>query len=152
MSRLLNISTGAAVTVDYSVEYPPKDDYPCGVGEAPISNPVSVVIPAGGSAFQVMETAVNSFGSQYKFTATYFGSLFGYLIDAINGVPCAVTQLPPSVCYWEFYIKFPNGTVTSSSVGVSKYTFNSDGYGMIMRYHDSSHNSVSELSKFKEGL
>ena len=89
--------------------------------------------------------AVSDYGASYKFTATYFGSALGYLIDAINDVPVAVTQLPPSVCYWEFYVKYPNGTEVSSPVGVSSFTFNSSGYGMTMRYHDSAHSMARKL-------
>ena len=144
-----NLTVGADVTVNYSVEYPPEDEYPCGVKQAPLPSSIPIVVLAGSTAFRVMENAVNSYGSSYKFTATYFGSL-GFLIDAINGIPCAVTQLPPSVCYWEFYIKYPNGTEVSSSVGVSSFTFNSDGYGMTMRYHDSAHNRAREMKKLKE--
>lgn len=131
---------GADVTVTYSVEYPPRDEYPCGVKQPPLPNPsVPVLIPAGASAYNVMENAVSDYGASYKFTATYYGSALGYLIDAINDVPVAVTQLPPSVCYWEFYVKYPNGTEVSSAVGVSSFTFNSSGYGITMRYHDSAH-------------
>ena len=82
------------MTVSYSVQYPPRDEYPCGVKQPPIPNPsVPVLIPAGASAYKVMETAVSDYGASYKFTATYFGSALGYLIDAINNVPVAVTQV-----------------------------------------------------------
>ena len=98
-----------------------------------------------------MENAVSDYGASYKFTATYYGSALGYLIDAINDVPVAVTQLPPSVCYWEFYVKYPNGTEVSCDVGVSRFTFNSSGYGMTLRYHDSAHSQarLRQLKKFK---
>lgn len=95
------------------------------------SEPVPVWIPVGGSALQVMEAAANKYGSQYYFTSEYFGgSLHGFMVQTINGVP---GEHDKEKYYWEFLIKSPSGTMTPSSVGISAYHFETDGYGMIMR-------------------
>ena len=140
------------MTVDYSVEYPVNDDshyYTCGVSQPPIPNPVSVEVPAGSSAFDVIENAVNQFGSSYKFTATYYQSM-GYFIEAINNVPYTVTNHPPSRCSWKFIVQYPDGTQEEPDVGVSTFTFNNDGYSMIMRYQDVC--PSNEHKKLKEEL
>lgn len=142
------------VTVEYSVKYLPQDEhyYICGVSQPPIPNPVSVVVPAGSTAFEVIENAVNQFGSSYKFTATYFYSM-GYFINAINDVPYTITNHPPSRCFWKFIVQYPNGTEVAPDVGVSTFTFNSDGYGMIMSYQDVCPGHPSrEPKKLKEEL
>ena len=86
------------VKVNYSVEC--KD--------TPLK-PVSVYIPVGGSALQVMENAANKFGKQYFFTAKYYGSLQGFFIESINGVASD---------NWEFLIKTPDGHVKRPHEGV----------------------------------
>ena len=119
------------VIVNLSVEHPSEDPHLGSVKQAS----VSVVIPAGGTALQVMENAANEYGSPYEFTAKYDGgSLHGFFIDKINGIPSNNTQTPPSDnYYWEFLIRYPNGTVKPSHLGISTYYFDIDGYGMIMR-------------------
>ena len=116
--------------VQYSVDYHTKDQHPGSVKKPP--KPLTVVILTGGTALQVMENAANKHGSPYEFTAKYDGgSLHGFFICTINGIP---SNTPSSDYYWEFLIQFPDGTVKPSSVGVSTYSFNADGYGMIMRF------------------
>ena len=128
----------SGITVQYSVVYPArvKTKYnPCSVETPPIPDqPVSVEIPEGGTALDVMEIAYNS-QHAYKFTATF--SEYGFFVNAINGIPCAVIQSPPSQCFWGFFIQYPNGTVSASNLGVSSYEFTDDGYGMIMCFTDS---------------
>ena len=123
----------AAVTVYYSVNY---QEGPCMDNSPPIPS-INVSIPCGGTAQQVMENAVNypdpDVARMYRFTATYFGSSLGYLVNAINSIPSTLTNESDS-CFWLFLVQTPNGTLLSSNVGISSYTFNSDGYGMIMRY------------------
>lgn len=114
--------------MEYSVEHSCGDE---DVPKAPIK-PVSVVIPARGSALQVMENAANQYGSQYYFTAKYYGgNLQGFDVETINETPSNLT--PTSECYWQFLIRLPNGNVKPSKLGVSSYYFDMDGYGMIMR-------------------
>ena len=128
----------AGVVVEYSVVYPPKlTDYnPCSVETSPIPNqPVTIEVPGSVTAIEVMEKACSVQPAYYKFTATY--STYGFFINAINGIPCAVIQSPPSKCFWGFFIKHPDGTVTASEVGVSSYEFDTDGYGMIMCFTNS---------------
>ena len=115
------------VKVEYSVEYSYEDK---DVAETPIIiKPVTVVIPAGGSALQVMENAAVKHGQQYYFTAKFYGDNLGFNIETINGFPKS-----PSKCYWEFLIRLPDGSVKPSKLGVSSYYFDTDEYGMIMRY------------------
>ena len=96
------------------------------------------MFPCGGTALQVMESAVDypdpDVGRMYRFAATYFGSTFGYIINAINFVPPVIEPLTNESCIWLLLIQTPDGSILSSNVGVSSYTFNDDGYGMIMRY------------------
>lgn len=114
-------SPAKMVEVNYSVE------------NLGTSETVSVWIPAGGSALQVMEAAANKYGSQYYFTSKYFGgSLHGFMAETINGIPDEQDLLKKKY-YWDFLIKSPSGTVTPSSVGISSYHFETNGYGMIMR-------------------
>ena len=112
--------------VEYSVEHSCDD-------EPSAQNAVTVEIPAGGSALQVMEIAADTYGSQYNFTGKYYGgSLEGFDIEKINGFPSDETL--PTQCYWEFLIRFPDGSIKPSKLGVSSYYFDTDGYGMIMRF------------------
>ena len=139
------------MNVDYYVEYPPESEYPCGVSQPPLTNPVQVEIPVGSSAFIVMENAVNVYGASYRFTATYYGSM-GYLIEAINDVPYTVTNHPISRCFWKFIVRYPNGTAVAPDVGVSSFTFNTMGYSMIMSYQDGCSHPEPKLKKVKEEL
>ena len=124
----------AAVTVYYSVNY---QEGPCMDNSPPIPS-INVSIPCGGTAQQVMENAVNypdpDVARMYRFAATYFGSSLGYFVNAINSIPPIIEPLTNESCFWLFLLQTPNGTLLSSNVGISSYTFNSDGYGMIMRY------------------
>lgn len=116
----------------YSVEY---QEGPCRVEEPPLPS-LSVEIPCGGTALQVMENAVDApqVGRMYRFAATYFGSSLGYFINAINSIPPVIEPLTNESCFWYFLIRSPDGTVLPSSVGVSSFTISRNGYGMIMRY------------------
>ena len=119
-----------AVTVSYSVIYPVGRCRDASVTTPPIPS-VNVTIPCGGTALQVMETAVD-IDRSYRFVATYFGSSLGYLINAVNSIPPIIE--PSESCFWLFLIRTPDGEILPSNVGVSSYTFNDDGYGMILRY------------------
>jgi hypothetical protein len=122
----MNAAKTATVKVEYSVQHSCDDD-------PSVQNAVTVELPAGGSALQVMEIAADKYGSQYNFTGKYYGgSLEGFDIEKINGFPSDETQ--PTQCYWEFLIRYPDGSIKPSKLGVSSYYFDTDGYGMIMRF------------------
>ena len=113
---------------EYSVEYS------CDNETSSVPDKVIVELPAGGSALQVMEIAADKYGSQYNFTGKYYvGSLEGFDIEKINGIPS--DQSPLTQCYWEFLIQFPDGSIKPSKLGVSSYYFDTDRYGMIMRFN-----------------
>ena len=116
--------------VEYSVEHSCDDE---SATKPPISQPVTVEIPAGGSALQVMEIAAEKYGSQYNFVGKYYGSSLGFDIEKINGFPSDETQSTEE-CYWEFLIRLPDGSIKPSKLGVSSYYFDTDRYGMIMRF------------------
>ena len=102
-----------------------KVDYKIECKENPVK-PVSVLIPVGGSTLQVMENAANRYGTEYYFTAKYYGKYDGFIIDKINGIAADKTH------YWEFLIKSPDGSIGPPDVGVLIYKFKNPGYGMIM--------------------
>ena len=119
-----------AVTVSYIVTYPVDRCRDVSDTTPPIPS-VNVTIPRGGTALQVMEAAVD-INRSYRFAATYFGSTLGYFINAVNSIPPIIE--PSESCFWLFLIRTPDGEILPSNVGVSSYTFNDDGYGMILRY------------------
>ena len=90
-------------------------------------NPVSVSIPVGGSALQLMEAAANKYGTEFYFTAKYYGKWSGFEIEKINSIPDDESY------YWEFLVKTLDGSIEHPDVGVSAYCFAKPGYGMIMR-------------------
>ena len=108
--------------VEYSI------DYSCGDHTIPMKS-VSMDVPAGSSALQVMEKAANS-DKEIQFTAKYYDddNVLGFDIETINGIPKLASE-----CCWEFLIQFPDGSKKPSRHGVSNYYFDTDGYGMIMR-------------------
>ena len=120
------------MTVSYSVIYPVGPCRDESDTTAPIPS-VNVTIPCGGTALQVMEAAVD-IDRSYRFAATYFGSSLGYFINAVNSIPPIIEPLTNESCFWLFLIRTPDGEIIPSNVGVSSYTFNDDGYGMILRY------------------
>ena len=89
-------------------------------------DPVSVSIPVGGSALQVMEAATNRYGTEYYFTAKYYGKYQGFKVMAIDEIPGDEAQ------YWEFLIKSPNGSIECPEVGVSAYKFSKPECRMTM--------------------
>ena len=147
----LHAGANETVTVKYYVEYPSEDKYLCGVSQEPIPNPVQVVIPADSAAFEAIRNAVDQYGSSYNFTATYYQNT-GYVIDAINNVPYTITHQPPSMCFWKFIVQYPTGSEIPPYEGVSKYTFDSDGFGVIMRYENACPHPNNESKKQKEEL
>ena len=122
----MHVAKTNTVKVEYSVEYSCDN-------ETSVSDKVIVELPAGGSALQVTEIAADKHGSRYNFTGKYYGgSLQGFDIEKINGIPS--DQSPPTQCYWEFLIRFPDGSIKPSKLGVSSYYFDTDGH-MIMQFN-----------------
>ena len=77
-----------------------------------------------------MESAVDEFGSDYRFSATYFGNELGYFIDTINGTSSDAA----SNCFWFIFIKPPNGDEVLSPLGVSNFRIRRSGFAMVWRY------------------
>ena len=119
----------AAVTVSYTVRY---QEGSCGNDSIPAIPSIDVTIPCGGTALRLMEKAADV-DPRYRFTVTYFGGL-GYFTNAINMIPYTINPPASESCYWQFLIETPDGELLRSNFGVSSFTFNSDGYGMIRRY------------------
>ena len=115
MTVLYYSSPAKMVKVEYKIE-----------SKGNLVKPVSVSIPVGGSALQVMENAANRYGTEYYFTAKYYGEYHGFIIDKINGIAGDKTH------YWKFLVKSPDGSIECPDIGVSVYTFKNPGYGMIM--------------------
>ena len=135
------------VTVSYTVRY---QEGSCGNDSIPAIPSINVTIPCGGAALRVMETATDypdsNVARMYRFTATYFGSTLGYFINAINMIPDPINPPASESCFWLFLIETPDGEILRSNFGVSSFTFNGDGYGMIMRY-----TALNESQTFGDG-
>ena len=88
---------------------------------------MTVTIPVGSVAQRVMELAVDQ-NTSYKFSATYYGTKLGYLIDTINGIS---SGKPLS---WSFYYKSPGKHPVKASEGVTHFIIPEDGGTVIFRY------------------
>ena len=71
------------IFVKYAFQSPDENKCPPSTKNDPLA-PITVTIPANGTAQNVLEASVNV-NSAYRFTATYLGSTPGYFVDAING-------------------------------------------------------------------
>ena len=88
--------------------------------------PVTVVIPANGTALNVLEQSVG-ISTYYRFTATYFGPVLGYFINEGTA--------GNDKCTWSFYYQLPGSPgQVPSKVGVSNFRIPSDSYSIFMRY------------------
>ena len=124
----------AMFSSNMAIEYPEPT---CSTATPPPDAAVSIV--QGGTALDVMEQAGNM-GSDYRFSATYFGSDLGFFIDTLNGVSSNVDEN----CFWLYFIMTPNGIIEIADLGVSSYVIPADGYTIIWRYvhpmnHEGSH-------------
>ena len=98
---------------------------------------------------QLPKISTNMFGTMlYNFTATHYQNT-GYVIDAINNVPYTITHQSPSMCFWKFIVQYPTGSEIPPYEGISKYTFDSDGFGVIMRYQSACPPPNDESKKLK---
>ena len=115
----------AMLTTGYTIEF---SDLVCSTATPPESRQVS--IPVGSNALAVMEQAVNLFGSDYRFSGTYFGSTLGLFVDTLNGVSNNVEES----CFWIYYIELPDGSEMRANLGVSNYVVPADDYSIIWRF------------------
>ena len=118
----------AMFSSNMTIEYP---EAACSTATPPPDAAVSIV--QGGTALDVMEQAGNM-GSDYRFSATYFGSGLGFFIDTLNGVSNNQTN----ACNWLFFIMTPDGAVEQASVGVSNYIVPADDSTVVWRYMNAS--------------
>ncbi len=109
-----------------TIEYPEPT---CSMDTPPPD--VTVSIFQGGNALDVMEQAGN-IGPDYRFSATYFESDLGFLIDTLNSNENNETG---NNCNWIYFIMNPEGSIVLGSVGVSNYIIPADGYTIIWRYN-----------------
>ena len=133
---LIFVSTysSIAINVTYTVNYHEKGCVAENFARIPSIN---VSIPCGGTALQVMKSAVDyqnsTIGQMYRFSATFNGNTQGYTIDAINNVPTIFCE-SLATCKWRFLIQTPDRYILVPSIGVSNYTFTNGSYSMIMQY------------------
>ena len=94
---------------------------------------MTVEVPLGSVALNVMEQAVILKGNDYKFTATY--SSFqagqgGFFVDILNGTK----NDDEKKCYWTLYIRYTNGDLCKSDVGVSDAKITPEVAGIVWRF------------------
>ena len=89
--------------------------------------PVTVSIPRGGSALNVMENA-RDISVAYDFSATYLGVALGYRIDRIGGTS------NNDVCYWQFLYWPPFGEPYAPRHLVSDFVLPVNGGTIIMSF------------------
>ena len=104
------------IPVEYSVDF--QSECPPANGTSPPSFPVTVAVPAGSTALDVMEGAVD-ISRDFQFSATNFGATLGFLIDKISGT----ASRPEDNCFWSFLVTSKKGDDPQpSSVGVSHFS------------------------------
>lgn len=89
---------------------------------------MAVYSDVGVTAQTIMENAVTKFGSNYRFTATYFGSAIGYKTIELNGVA------NNKGCIWKFYTRRHDGVTILSPVGITNFHIIHNGLTIIQRY------------------
>ena len=104
------------IPVQYSVTFPCAACPPANGSTPPSAFPVTVAVPAGSKAIDVMAGAAD-IDRKYRFQANSFGATLGFSINAIGGTPAIDNQ-----CFWSFLVKEGNSPATPSSVGVSSYS------------------------------
>ena len=91
-------------------------------GTDPPSSPVTVAVPAGSTALDVMEGAVD-ISNGFQFSATNFGATLGFAIDQISGT----ANRPDDNCFWVFLVDYNDGDGPQpSNVGVSHFSICDD--------------------------
>lgn len=111
--------------MNYQIEY---NDTSCSNAVAP--DPVVAKVKRGSTVLQVMEEVVDTFGSAYQFSATYFGGEFGYVIDSINGTATDVANS----CIWSVFFLNSMGVDVVSTASVSDIRLFKSGITVIWRY------------------
>ena len=115
------------IPVQYSVEFPSSKCQPANGTNHPSSFPITVAIPAGGTALDVMHGAVD-IDRRYQFNAKSFGQTLGFSIIEIAGTASSDN------CYWSFYVAQDGSPAKPSNVGVSHFSICSPAVSISMRY------------------
>ena len=87
------------IPVQYSVKFPSSQCPPANGTNPPSSFPITVAVPAGSTALDVMHGAAD-IDKRYRFQATSFGATLGFSINAIGGTASS------STCFWAFFIQY----------------------------------------------
>ena len=114
--------------MQYSVEFPSRNCTPAQGSNPPGSSPITVAVPAGSTAIDVMAGAAD-IDRRYRFQATSFGATLGFLVNAIGGTSSS------SGCFWSFFVQEGNSTATLSNVGISSYSICSTDLSIIFRFN-----------------
>ena len=113
-------------TTFYTIEHP---DPICTNYTSPSS--VSISMPIGSSALNVMELAVRDYGSSYGISVTYADTDSGYNILQINNLKVS------SKCLWFAFVTPSGGTEAMLTSSVSLYIIPADGHTLTLRYKES---------------
>ena len=109
-------------TTIYSIEYP---DFICTNSTPP--GIISVTVPIGSSALNVMEQAVRGYGISYRFSASY-DDITGYEILQLNGFQ------KTDECMWVAFVTTSDEMETKLTTSVSQYTILGDNNRLTLRY------------------
>ena len=123
------------IPVQYSVQFPSDDCQPAAGSDPPGSSPITIAVPAGSTAVDVMAGAAD-IDRRYRFQATSFGRTLGFFINAIGGTSSS------STCYWSFLVKEGSAPASPSNVGVSSYSICSE-VSIILSYTFTGHNDAA---------
>ena len=113
-------------TTFYTIEHP---DPICTNYTSPSS--ISISMPIGSSALNVMELAVRDYGSSYGISVTYADTDSGYNILQINNLKVS------SKCLWFAFVTPSGGTEAMLTSSVSLYIIPADGHTLTLRYKES---------------
>ena len=118
----------AQIDVSYSVEFSSE------CNDKDTLGPITVSTPIYSTVLEVLQLSVDTGGSRYHFSASYFEPLQnidepeGYFIDAIDGTTTEGS------CSWFFYIRTPSGTEFKPTLSVSLFRIPGEDFGVIMRF------------------
>ncbi len=112
----------------YTIEY-----NCCECSSAQVPPPVTVEVPLGSVALNVMEQAVLLKGNDYEFTATYTSfqaGQGGFIVGELNGTK----NDKKKKCNWFLYICYTDGRLHKADVGVSDAKITPEVAGIVMRF------------------
>ena len=116
----------AQIDVSYSVEFSSECSDKDTLGLITVSTPIYSTV------LEVLQLSVDTGGSRYRFSSSYFESLQnndepeGYFIDAIDGTT------DEGSCSWFFYISTPSGFEFKPTLSVSLFRIPGEDIGVIM--------------------